>query len=82
MAAPGAELLLPLDELVDREKETARLNKEKARLEGEIRRVEGKLNNKGFTEKAPAAVVEEERKKGEKYNAMLETVLESLAKLQ
>ncbi len=82
VAAPGAELLLPLDELVDREKETARLNKEKARLEGEIRRVEGKLNNKGFTEKAPAAVVEEERKKGEKYNAMLETVLESLAKLQ
>ena len=82
VAAPGAELLLPLDELVDREKETARLNKEKARLEGEIRRVEGKLNNKGVTEKAPAAVVEEERKKGEKYNAMLETVLESLAKLQ
>ena len=82
VAAPGAELLLPLDELVDKEKETARLNKEKTRLENEIKRVEGKLNNKGFTEKAPAAVVEEERKKGEKYKAMLETVMESLAKLQ
>ncbi|MEE1014195.1 MAG: class I tRNA ligase family protein, partial [Clostridia bacterium] len=81
VAVPGAEVLLPLDELVDKEKELARLNKEKARLEGEIKRVEGKLSNKGFTDKAPAAVVEEERKKGEKYKAMLETVLESLAKL-
>ena len=81
VAVPGAEVLLPLDELVDKEKELARLNKEKARLEGEIKRVESKLNNKGFTDKAPAAVVEEERKKGEKYKAMLETVLESLAKL-
>ena len=81
IAVPGAEVLLPLDELVDKEKELVRLNKEKDRLEGEIKRVESKLNNKGFTDKAPAAVVEEERKKGEKYKAMLETVLESLAKL-
>ena len=81
VAAPGAELLLPLDELVDKDKERERLTKEKARLEGEIKRVEGKLNNKGFTDKAPAAVVEEERKKGEKYKAMLDTVLESLEKL-
>ena len=81
VAAPGAELLLPLDELVDKDKERERLTKEKTRLEGEIKRVEGKLNNKGFTDKAPAAVVEEERKKGEKYKAMLDTVLESLEKL-
>ena len=78
---PQAELLLPLDELVDREKELARLTKEKERLEGEIKRVNGKLSNKGFTEKAPAAVVEEERKKGETYQAMLKTVLETLQKL-
>ncbi len=81
VAAPAAELLLPLDELVDKDKERERLTKEKTRLEGEIKRVEGKLNNKGFTDKAPAAVVEEERKKGEKYKAMLDTVLESLEKL-
>ncbi len=79
--SPGAELILPLDELVDKEKELERLTKEKTRLEGELKRVNGKLNNKGFTDKAPAAVVEEERKKGEKYQAMLDTVLESLAKL-
>ena len=79
---PKAEILLPLDELVDKEKEIERLTKEKAKLEGEIKRVEGKLSNKGFTDKAPASVVEEERQKGEKYKAMLEKVLESLAKMQ
>lgn len=67
-----------MDELVDREKELARLTKEKERLEGEIKRVEGKLNNKGFTDKAPAAVVEEERKKGEKYREMLAKVEENI----
>ena len=77
-----AEILLPLDELVDKEKELERLTREKAKLEGEIKRVEGKLSNKGFTDKAPASVVEEERQKGEKYKAMLEKVLESLAKMQ
>ncbi len=77
-----AEILLPLDELVDKEKEIERLTKEKAKLESEIKRVEGKLSNKGFTDKAPASVVEEERQKGEKYKAMLEKVLESLAKMQ
>ena len=77
-----AEILLPLDELVDKEKEIERLTKEKTKLEGEIKRVEGKLSNKGFTDKAPAAVVEEERQKGEKYKAMLETVLESLKKME
>ena len=81
VVSPGAELLLPFDELVYKEKELERLNKEKKRLEGEIKRVEGKLSNKGFTEKAPAAVVEEERQKGEKYKAMLKTVIDSIAQL-
>ncbi len=82
VASPGGEFLLPLDDLVDKAKEIERLEKEKARLEGEIKRVNGKLSNKGFTEKAPAAVVEEERKKGEQYKAMLETVLDSLEKMK
>lgn len=82
VVSPGAELLLPFDELVDKEKELERLNKEKKRLEGEIKRVEVKLSNKGFTEKAPAAVVEEERQKGEKYKAMLKTVIDSIDQLR
>lgn len=82
VASPGGELLLPLDELIDKEKETERLEKEKIRLEGEIKRALGKLSNKGFVDKAPAAVVEEERKKSEQYKAMLDTVIESLEKLK
>ena len=77
----GAEILVPLDELVDIAAEIERLEKEQKKLEGEVMRVEKKLSNQGFVSKAPAAVVEEERAKGDKYREMLETVnarLESL----
>ncbi len=77
----GAELFIPLDELVDKEKELARLNDEKKRLEAEIKRVEGKLNNPGFVAKAPEKVVNEEKEKGEKYKQMLQKVIESIKKL-
>ena len=74
----GAEIFLPLEELVDKNKELERLNKEKKQLEGEIKRVEGKLNNKGFVSKAPQKLIEEEKAKGIKYREMLEKVLESI----
>ncbi|MBE7010030.1 MAG: valine--tRNA ligase [Ruminococcaceae bacterium] len=74
----GAQLFMPLDDLVDKEKELARLNKEKETLLSEIKRVEGKLSNPGFVGKAPAQVVEEERKKEAKYREMLEKVLENI----
>ncbi len=78
----GAELFIPMDELVDKEKELARLNDEKKRLESEIKRVEGKLSNQGFVAKAPEKVVAEEREKGEKYKQMLQKVLESIEKMK
>lgn len=78
----GAEVFIPLDELVDREKELERLNKEKEKLESEIKRVESKLSNSGFVSKAPAKLVEEEKEKGEKYKAMLVKVLDSIEKLK
>ncbi len=78
----GGTIYIPLDELVDREKEIERLEKELKTLEGEIKRVEGKLNNAGFVAKAPAHVVEEEKQKGEKYAKMLQEVKESLSKLK
>ena len=78
----GAELFIPLDELVDKEKELSRLTEEKKRLEGEIKRVEGKLNNAGFVAKAPQKVVDEEREKGLKYKEMLDKVIESIEKLK
>ncbi len=74
----GAQIFMPMGELIDAEKEIARLNDEKKKLIGEIKRVEGKLSNEGFVAKAPAHVVEEERAKGEKYKQMLEKVEESL----
>ncbi len=74
----GAEIFMPLGELVDKEKELERLNKEKEKLEGEIKRVEGKLNNQGFVAKAPEKVINEEREKGIKYKEMLEKVLKSI----
>ena len=70
----GAQILVPLDELVDMKAEIERLEKEAKRLEGEVLRVEKKLSNQGFVAKAPKAVVDEERAKGEKYKEMLETV--------
>lgn len=78
----GAEIFIPLDELIDIEKEIERLNKEKANLEGELKRVEGKLNNEGFVAKAPPKVIEEEKAKREKYKDMYLKVVERLEGLK
>lgn len=78
----GGELFLPLLDLVDREKELDRLNKEKDKLEKEIDRVEKKLSNEKFVSKAPQAVVNEEKAKGEKYKEMLNAVLERISALK
>ncbi len=78
----GAELFLPLEELIDFEKEIERLEKEKSKLEGEIKRVVGKLSNEGFVTKAPAKLVEEERQKQVKYEEMLAHVLERIDSLK
>lgn len=76
----GVELFIPLDELVDLEKEKERLNKERDKALAEIKRVEGKLNNPGFVNKAPAKLVEEEKAKKEKFEEILHTIEERLAK--
>jgi len=74
----GAEIFLPLEELVDMEKEKERLSKEKENLEKELQRVRGKLNNQGFVAKAPQSVIEEERAKEAKYQEMFDKVMERL----
>ena len=78
----GAELYLPLDDLIDYEKELDRLNKEKAKLEKEVERVHSKLNNEGFVSKAPAGLLEEERQKASKYQEMLTTVNARIATIE
>ena len=77
----AAELFIPLGDLVDLEQEKKRLAKEEKNLEGEIARSEGKLNNPGFTGKAPAALVDAERAKLEKNRQMLETLKKRIAEL-
>ncbi|MDO4799000.1 MAG: valine--tRNA ligase [Bacillota bacterium] len=77
----GAELYLPLNELIDIEKEKQRLQKEIAKLEQEVARIDTKLSNPGFTSKAPEKVIEDERKKMEEYKLLLENVTVSLRAL-
>lgn len=78
----GVKIFIPLDELVDFEKELERLNKEKAKLEDEIKRVNGKLSNQGFLAKAPQKLVVEEKAKKEKFEEMMKSVEERLASIQ
>lgn len=77
----GATIFIPFAELVDIEKEVERLMNERKKLEAELKRVEGKLNNQSFISKAPAAVIEEEKQKKEKYKSMMEQVLSRLSAL-
>ncbi len=73
-----ATAYIPLSELVDREKEIARLTAENARMDKEIARSNGMLGNPRFVSKAPAAKVEEEKAKLAKYIAMKQQIEEQL----
>jgi valyl-tRNA synthetase len=77
----GAEIFIPLQELLDIGKEIERLEREKEKLEKELERVNGKLSNKGFVNKAPAEVIEAEREKRDKYEDMMDKVSERLKSL-
>ena len=78
----SATIFLPLSDIIDTEKELARLTGEEKKLIGEIERLEKKLSNEGFVAKAPAAVVEGEKAKLAKYRENLEGVKIALAKLR
>ena len=75
----GAEVFIPLDDIMDYEAELERLTKEKKKLEGEVKRVKGKLSNEGFISKAPEKVINEEKAKQVKYEEMLANVCDRLA---
>jgi len=75
----GATVYLPMDSLIDSEKEKARLTKEKKRLEQEIARIDGKLSNEGFMSKAPENLIATEREKRENFTIMLAKVEAELA---
>ena len=74
-------IYMPFAELVDVEKEIQRLRKEEKRLASELKRSEGMLGNPNFVNKAPAAKIEEEKAKLEKYQGMMAQVKERLSQL-
>ena len=78
----GAQVYMPMGELVDFEKERARLQKEKAKVQKDIDFVMKKLNNPGFVAKAPEAVIAQEREKAAKYQELMEKLEASLAALK
>ena len=78
----GATIYIPLEDLVDIDKEIERLEKEKIRLEGELKRVDGMLSNERFLSKAPESKIREEQEKKEKYAGMMAQVESQLASLR
>ena len=77
-----AKLYLPLAELVDIEKEKARLTKDLGKKQGELKGLEGKLSNPGFLAKAPEAVVAAEKDRAEKLKELIRKIEEQLAAMQ
>lgn len=73
-----ATAYIPLEELVDRDKEIARLTAESKKMDSEIKRSEGMLGNPNFLNKAPEAKVREEQEKLVKYRAMKQKLTEQL----
>ena len=74
----AARVAMPMAELVDMEKEKARLEKQLAKDKAELDKLNTKLQNPGFVNKAPAAVVEAERERADKLAAVIAKLEEQL----
>ena len=79
---PGAQIFVPLTELVNVDDEIAKMEKEEKRLEDEVARAEKKLANKGFVDHAPAAVVDKEKAKKADYESQLAGVRQRIQELK
>ncbi len=77
-----AHLYMPMDQLVDIEKELARIAKERVKAEKDLASIEKKLSNPGFLAKAPEAVVAGEKEKADKLRQILEQLTQSESRLQ
>ena len=76
-----AKMYMPMDQLVDLEKERQRIEKELAKNQKNLEGIEKKLSNPGFLGKAPENVVKNEQEKAEKLRALLAQLQETLQKL-
>ena len=77
-----AKIYIPLGELVDFEKEIARLNKEKEKVLKDLEFIDKKLNNENFVSKAPKAVVDGQREAAQKLRDKIAMIDESIEKFQ
>ena len=77
-----AKIYIPLGELVDFEKEIARLNKEKKKVLKDLEFIDKKLNNENFVAKAPKAVVDGQREAAQKLRDKIAMIDESIEKFQ
>ena len=78
----GAEVYVPLEELIDLDEEIARLQGDLKKFAGEVKRAEGKLGNEKFVNNAPEAVVAEEREKLADWQAKLAATESRLEELK
>ena len=78
----AATCLVPLGDLVDKDKEIERVTKELETVNSEIARANGKLNNQGFLAKAPQALVDAEKAKLARYNELKAQLEARLAELK
>ncbi|CAM3753034.1 valine--tRNA ligase [Parendozoicomonas haliclonae] len=76
------EVLVPMADLIDKDKEIARLGKEVEKLQKEVARFEGKLSNEKFVSSAPAAVIEKERTKLADAQTALKKMEEQMAAIK
>ena len=76
------EVFMPFEDLVDIKEEIERLEKEKSKVLIEKEKTDKMLSNPGFIEKAPAQKVEEEKQKQAKFNEMIKSIEERIAKLK
>lgn len=78
----GAEIILPIEGLINIEEEIKRLEKEREKLDKEVERVQKKLGNEGFLKKAPEKVIEEEKAKENDYREKRDIVLARIQELK
>ncbi len=77
----GITAYMPLADMIDLDKEMARIKAEIAKMDKEIALASGKLKNPGFVDKAPAVVVEKEREKLSDYQSKREKLVQRLHEL-
>ena len=76
------KIIIPLNDLIDYSKELERLEKELNTAKSELKRAESKLNNEGFLNGAPEALVEKEKEKVEKYSHLIDDINNSISSIK